>query len=166
MKNKKFRELQLDIFSIHFDNIKIKRIVNYMPAGNDVVEVLDDNNNYYFVKIERSKVTDFDAEYRNVNNLKNIGYSLVPNIVEYKTIFNIKCLVLKKINGKRLNVIINNSNKKRYLYKLGKELSYIHSIKMDNISLAKQRVINDIPNDEKYELNFNEKQKTILSNYI
>ena len=145
MKYKKFRDLQVDIFKINFKNFRVFKIINYMPAGNDVVEVITTNNKKYFLKIERSKVADFVTENKNINRLHEINYMKAPNIIEFINNDNFRCLVLEKINGKRLSEIINDKNKKFYIKKLGEELAKIHSIKLDNINIAKQRVINDIP---------------------
>lgn len=145
MKYKKFRDLQVDVFKINFKNFRVSKIINYMPAGNDVVEVLTTNDKKYFLKIERSKVADFVTENKNINRLHEINYMKAPNIIEFIDNDNFKCIVLEKINGKRLSEFINDKNKKYYIEKLGEELAKIHSIKLDNMNIAKQRVINDIP---------------------
>lgn len=150
MKYKKFRELNVDVFKINFKNFKIKEILNYMPAGNDVIEVLTTNNKNYFVKIERSKVADFLTEFENINLLKD-KYNKVPKIIEFINEDNLKCLVEEKINGKRLSEIINEKNKENYIYKLGKELAIIHKLKYNVKKTAKQRIINELPKEENYE---------------
>ena len=150
MKYKKFRNLKVDIYDIKFKKIKIKKILNFMPAGNDVIEILSEDNQNYFVKIERSEVADFNAEYNNILKLKKVNYSKVPEIVEFIDIANLKCLVLKKIEGKRLNDIVNQNNKDYYLYNLGMELAIIHSIDSKTFNTSRQRVVNDIPYDGLY----------------
>ena len=150
MKYNKFRELKVNIFDIEFENFSIKKILNYMPAGNDVLEVLTDSDETYFVKIERSKVADFEAEYRNILALKKIGYNHIPNVVQFIDNSDLKCLVLEKISGDRLSDIISDDNKQRYMLNLGRELSIIHSINSSEFKTAKQRVINDIPYDGLY----------------
>ena len=42
---KKYRELTIDLFSIQYRNIKLKKIISYPPAGNDVVEAIVDIKN-------------------------------------------------------------------------------------------------------------------------
>lgn len=44
MKYKKWRELIVDPFAIPFKSFKLIKIVNYLPAGNDVLECLVDFN--------------------------------------------------------------------------------------------------------------------------
>ena len=148
MKYKKFRELSINVFDIQFKKIIVKKVLNYMPAGNDVIEILSYDNKHYFIKKERSKVSDFKAENNNIGKVKQLGYNKVPNIIEFID-KSPKILVLEKIKGERLNDIIDN-NKDYYLTKLGKELATIHSINPNGFDLAKQRVINDIPYDGLY----------------
>ena len=152
MKYKKFRETKVNVFDIPFKTFHIKEILNYMPAGNDVLEILTEDNKNYFVKIERSKVADFEAEYKNITALKELGYSHVPNIIEFIDTADYKCLVLDKISGDRLSNIINDNNKEKYLFNLGKELANIHLITSDCFNIAKQRVINDIPFSDIYSI--------------
>ena len=42
---KKYRELTIDLFSIQYRNMKLKKIISYPPAGNDVVEAIVDIKN-------------------------------------------------------------------------------------------------------------------------
>ncbi len=150
MKYNKFRELKVNVFDIPFENFHVKEILNYMPAGNDVLEVLTEDNKNYFVKIERSKVADFEAEYKNINALKELGYSHVPNVIEFINSADYKCLVLDKISGDRLSNIITSDTKENYLLDLGKELANIHLVNPNSFNIAKQRVINDIPTEDTY----------------
>ena len=150
MKYKKFRDLKVNIFDLKFNNFVVDKIINYMPAGNDVVEIKTTENNNYFIKIERSKVADFKAEYENINKIKRLGYSKAPDIIGFIDKRDLKVLVLNKIHGKRLNEVINDQNKETYLFKLGKELATIHGLNVENFNIAKQRVINEIPYDGLY----------------
>lgn len=150
MKYKKFRDLNVNVFDIKFKKFKIDKVLNYMPAGNDVIEVLTEDKKNYFLKIERSKVADFKAEHTNIKKLEKLKYDKVPNIIEFINNNKIRCLVLEKIKGNRLNNIINDKNKNYYLYNLGKELAMIHSINPSSFNISKQRVINDTPYDGLY----------------
>ena len=150
MKYKKFRNLKVNVFDIKFKNFEIDKVLNYMPAGNDVIEILTKDNKNYFIKIERSKVADFESEYTNITKLRKMNYTKTPNIIEFINNNKMKCLVLDEIKGNRLTSLITDKNKNNYIYRLGKELAVIHSINTSNFSNAMQRVINDIPYDGLY----------------
>lgn len=163
MKYKKFREPIVDVFSVDFKNIKVKKILNYMPAGNDVLEVITNDNEEYFVKIERSKIADFKTEYINIIKIRELGYTKAPNVIEF--INNDKnILVLSKVKGSRLSEIINKKNADYYLRRFGEELAIIHKINSVGFNTAKQRVINDIPYDGLY-CKLNETAKKYI-NYL
>lgn len=152
-KYEKWRELSVDVYKIKFKNIKIKDILNYFPAGNDVIEVNTKENENFVIKIERSKMADFESEYKNINILRNKKlYNKIPNIIESGEYLTKKYIVLNKIEGNKLSEIFNQSNesKKEYLTKYGEELAVIH--KIDNIYFekAKQRIINDYPKTTNY----------------
>lgn len=151
MKYKKFRDLKIDITKVPFTKFSIKEILNYMPAGNDVIEIKTKNNQNYIIKIERSKMADFLSEFKNINYVKESKYDKLPSIVEFYNKQGIKCLVEEKVKGKRLSEIINSKNKDKYLYKMGYELAIIHNINCKcELSIAKQRVINQMPYDNLY----------------
>ena len=155
MKYKKWRELELDPFNINFKKIKIKKITGYMPAGNDVIEVLLDNNTYAYIKIERSKIACFDTEVKNISIIKNNNYySLIPDVLEFLKEKQKDILVLKKIDGKKLSEIFSKMDnkllKQKYLYKYGKELANIHNIPCGDFGIAKQRIINEKPTNDIY----------------
>ena len=151
MKYKKYRDLNIKPNQINFQNINILKVINYMPAGNDVLECTILYNNCVveaFFKIERSRMADFASEIYNLNYLNNdLDYNKIPVIYEYGNINDKYYIVLEKLNGKILSEIINNNskNKNEYLEKYGKELGIIHKINPDNFNIAKQRIINEIP---------------------
>ena len=149
MKYKKFREPIIDIFNVDFKNIKVKEILNYMPAGNDVLEVITNDNERCFVKIERSKIADFKTEYINILKIRDLGYTRTPNVIEFID-RNKNILVLNKIKGSRLSESINERNKDYYLGRFGEELAIIHKIDSSGFNTAKQRVINDVPYNNLY----------------
>lgn len=157
MKYKKFRELILNPCSINYKKIKIEKILNYMPAGNDVVECVCNINGVdknIFIKIERSKMADFESEIYNLKRLKKYNlYLKNPELVEYGFINDKRYIVLSKINGKRLSEILISDDKnkrKKYLLRYGNELAKIHNINSSYFLPAKQRIINDIPNSRDY----------------
>lgn len=157
MKYKKWRNLEIDPLEINFKNIKLKEITGYMPAGNDVIEVMLEDGQYAYIKIERSKVACFKTEVNNINIIKTNGYyNLVPDILEYQNIDNKDIIVLKKIEGKKLSEVFSKirkqEQKNKYLYKYGQELAKIHSIPCDKFDIAKQRPINEKPDIKEYDL--------------
>lgn len=158
MKYKKWRELIVDPFAIPFKRFKLIKIVNYLPAGNDVLECLVDFNGKdkrVFLKIERSKMADFQAEMFHLNLIYKLGYyNKISQVLEFGNFQDKDYLVLAKISGLRLSEILkkekNYPKKKEYLMKYGRELAVIHKIPVDNFKEAKQRIINDIPKKEVY----------------
>lgn len=165
---KKWRELDLEPSKIKYINIKFKKAISYPPAGNDVVESLCEINGKtenVFIKIERSKISDFIAETNNLNYLRTNDYYLkIPKVYETGKYNNKEYIVLSKIEGKRLSEIINNTtDRSKLLYEYGKELAIIHKIPINDLNIAKQRVINEYPNEKTYSNLKNEKE---LSKYI
>ena len=151
MKYKKWRDLTINLSDIPFKKIKLLKELNYPPAGNDVVECLVDingNKEYVFIKYERSKVSDFYTEYKNLNII-NKYLKETPKVIEYGIYNDKKYIVLEKKNGKRLSDIFKlKVDKEKYLYTYGNMLSKIHNIKGE-FNKALQRPINDYPNGYK-----------------
>ena len=152
----KWRELNIEPSEIEYKNIKIERIISYPPAGNDVVECIarvNEKNENVFIKIERSKVCDFESEVKHLNYLRdNNYYAKLPIVYENGSFKGKKYIVLSKIEGERLYNILSKSkkNKKELLYKYGKELAIIHKIPCQTLNVAKQRIINELPNANIY----------------
>lgn len=137
----KWRDSKIDIMNIDF---KIDKIISYPPAGNEVYEILSDDKSY-FIKVERSKMADFESEYRNIKILK-MYYNKIPNIVKYGEIDNSKFLILSKIEGERLSdLILENKVSSKDIYeKYGRELGILHKVPIKEFSKAKERSINKI----------------------
>lgn len=156
----KWRELKTDPSIIQFKFGKLNKILSYLPAGNDVLECEFEINNELielFLKIERSKVVDFETEVKNLNILKDKKYyEKIPTIIEDGYIENKKYIVLEKKEGNRLSEIletkITEAEKSEYLIKYGKELATIHKINQNDFSYAKLRVINEMPTTETSEI--------------
>ena len=149
MKYKKWRELSVDFKKIPFKTFNIINIVNYPPAGNDVIECTISLKNDIvnaFIKYERSKVSDFKTECVNLNKLANI-FDFFPSVIEYDIYEGRQYIVLEKKEGSRLSEIFKRSikYKSEYLFEYGKTLAKIHDIKNMNFGKALQRPINDIP---------------------
>lgn len=157
-KYKKWRDLEINPKDINTKLGKITKIINYYPAGNDVIECVIENNNEkrnVVLKIERSRVSDFVQEKENINMLqKNKYYEKVPKVLDLVKHKNKNCLFLEKRTGNKLSEIFkkDNSKKEEYLYKYGKELAIIHKIPKDLFKNSYQRDINSIVKTEIKEL--------------
>lgn len=149
---KKYRELTIDLFSIQYKNIKLKKIISYPPAGNDVVEAIADIKNKeenIYIKFERSKMANFETEYNHLKLLRDI--SLFPKVIEFGSINDKNYIILEKIEGDRLSDIFkqDKKDKETYLKEYGKTLSQIHNIKNRGFDKAFQRPINEVPKNYK-----------------
>lgn len=157
-KYKKWRDLEINPKEINTKLGRITKIINYYPAGNDVIECVIENNNEkrnVVLKIERSRVSDFVQEKENINILqKNQYYEKVPKVLDLVKHKNKNCLFLEKRTGNKLSEIFkkDNSKKEEYLYKYGKELAIIHKIPKDLFKNSYQRDINSIVKTEIKEL--------------
>lgn len=154
VKYRKWRELSIEPSNIKFKHIKLISIVSYPPAQNDVVESIVEMGNKQtkvFIKFERSMMSEISTENKHLNILKKERYyQKIPNVLEFGNVKNKNYIVLEKLEGRRLSDILKseNVNKEKYLIKYGKELAIIHQIPNDCFNNAKQRVVNDIPNEE------------------
>lgn len=166
----KWRELSQDPLSINFKELKIKEIISYPAAGNDVIEcicLINNEERNVFIKIERSKFAAFEKEIRHTNILRNNKlYNKIPNLIEDGLINDKRFIVLDKVNGLKLPTIFKDEevNKKEYLIKYGYELSLIHQLPNKLFSEATQRKINDYPKEINYPDIPNELKETI--NYL
>ena len=105
-KYKKWRDLEINPKDINTTLGKVTKIINYYPAGNDVIECVIENNNEkrnVVLKIERSRVSDFIQEKENINILlKNKYYEKVPKVLDLVKHQNKNCLFLEKRKGNKL----------------------------------------------------------------
>ena len=149
---KKYRELTIDLFSIQYKNIKLKKIISYPPAGNDVVEAIADIKNKeenVYIKFERSKMANFETEYKHLKLLDDIN--IFPKVIEFGSINGKNYIILEKIEGDRLSDIFKQDKKDKniYLKEYGKTLSQIHNIQNRGFDKAFQRPINEVPKNYK-----------------
>lgn len=157
---KKYRELTIDLFSIQYKNIKLKKIISYPPAGNDVVEAIADIKNKeenVYIKFERSKMANFETEYKHLKLLDDIN--IFPKVIEFGSINGKNYIILEKIEGDRLSDIFkqDRKDKETYLKEYGKTLSQIHNIQNRGFDKAFQRPINEVPKNYKNSDEFSEK---------
>ena len=157
---KKYRELTIDLFSIQYKNIKLKKIISYPPAGNDVVEAIADIKNKeenVYIKFERSKMANFETEYKHLKLLDDIN--IFPKVIEFGSVNGKNYIILEKIEGDRLSDIFkqDKKDKETYLKEYGKTLSQIHNIQNREFDKAFQRPINETPKNYKNSDEFSEK---------
>lgn len=157
---KKYRELTIDLFSIQYKNIKLKKIISYPPAGNDVVEAIADIKNKeenVYIKFERSKMANFETEYKHLKLLDDIN--IFPKVIEFGSVNGKNYIILEKIEGDRLSDIFKQDKKDKniYLKEYGKTLSQIHNIQNREFDKAFQRPINETPKNYKNSDEFSEK---------
>lgn len=149
---KKYRELTIDLFSIQYRNIKLKKIISYPPAGNDVVEAIayiKNKEENVYIKFERSKMANFETEYKHLKLLSDIN--IFPKVIEFGSVNDKKYIILEKIEGNRLSDIFkqDRKDKETYLKEYGKTLSQIHNIQNRGFDKAFQRPINEVPKNYK-----------------
>lgn len=147
---KKWRELCINPFAIPYKSIILVKIFSYPPAGNDVIEcdcITKSKLKRVFMKIERSKMADFEIEFKHLKILQNERYyNKAPNVYEYGIFNGRKYLILEKKSGERLsNIFSHTSRKYNYLFNYGMELAKIHDIPVNRFFNAKIRKINDYP---------------------
>lgn len=150
---------------------KILKQISFPHCGNDVIEcesLINNQKTNVFIKIERSTHAAFEVETKHLNILfENNYYQKIPQVIEYGTINDKNYLVLEKIQGYRLSEIftenISKDLKQQYLINYGSELAIIHQISSDMFAAAKQRSINDLPKEEKYQ---NDSNIIIYINYL
>ncbi len=155
----KWRELKTNPDDISFKKIKIIKQISFPPCGNDVVEcecLVNNQKTNVFIKIERSTKAAFDIEEKHLNLLlEKDYYAKIPQVIETGKIKDKNYLVLEKVEGYRLSDIfsenIKEETKNQYLINYGKELAKIHQIPYELFTEARQRSINDIPQEEKYQ---------------
>lgn len=172
MKYKQWRELSINPYKIPFKTFKLIKVINYFPAGNDVLECLcnfNEKNKKVIIKIERSKMADLDSEFCNLNILQQKNYyNKIPKVLEFGTYEGKRYLVISKINGLRLSEILPKqpNKKKSYLLNYGNTLGMLHKIPSKEFNEAKQRPINNIPTEAIYQTfdNFIKKYINYLEN--
>lgn len=133
-------------------NIKLKKIISYPPAGNDVVEAIAGIKNKeenVYIKFEKSKMANFETEYKHLKLLSDIN--IFPKVIEFGSVNDKKYIILEKIEGNRLSDIFkqDRKDKETYLKEYGKTLSQIHNIQNREFDKAFQRPINEVPKNYK-----------------
>src|SRR5690554_3364007 len=126
----KWRET-IDPFSIKFDNFKLKEILGYPHAGNDVFYVKGfDNNNQEklgFLKVERQITADIKRE---IFIIQKFSLPIMPKIIDY-SLETPSFILTEEIDGERLSYLIGdnkNFESKKYMSTYGQLLAKIHSL--------------------------------------
>ena len=140
----KWRET-IDPFKLKYNNFKLREILGYPHAGNDVFYVKGIYNNkeiYAFLKVNRQKGADVKNE---IEVLKKIKLENTPLIIDYDQEMTYRVSIA--LNGERLSTILgDNSNLESldYLEKYGRKLGEIHLITGD-FEIVKDRRFFHIP---------------------
>lgn len=145
MHPEKWRET-IELSSLYFKNFKIKNIIGYPHAGNDIfhVEGLHDNNICKaYIKVERQKGADILNEVEIINKLP---FEFKPHIIEFSD-SNPRYIITKEILGERLSTILgsnDNLESLNYMKKYGAMLAKFHHLKI-SCNDVKHRSFFDIP---------------------
>lgn len=131
----KWRET-MDPFSLNFNNFKLKQVLGYPHAGNDVFYVSgigkEGEELKAFLKVERQKNADIERE---VSIIKELDFSILPTIIDYS--FDApKYVLTKEAEGERLSYILgNNENMEslKYMETYGELMAKIHNIQIESI---------------------------------
>lgn len=130
MYNQKWRET-IDPFSLPFKRFKLKEVLGYPAAGNDVFFVkgiADGIECEAFIKSARQEGADIRREIAVIGKLKPILKSVIPNILDSGENFS----VTAKMDGDRLSTIVGANEalqSMEYLADYGHTLAKLHSIK-------------------------------------
>ncbi len=141
----KFRET-IDPYSLSFPHFKLKSILGYPPAGNDVFYVNGDfmgKNINAFLKVERQNGADIENE---LSTLAALKFDKKPQVLEF-SFDEPKYILTLEAEGERLSQIVGNNENMQsleYMEEYGETLAYIHSLKID-AQEVKHRKFFDIP---------------------
>lgn len=148
----KWRET-IDPFKLKYNYFKLREILGYPHAGNDVFYVKGIYNNkeiYAFLKVNRQKGADVKNE---IEVLKKIQLENTPQIIDYDQEMTYRVSIA--LIGERLSTILgDNSNLESldYLEKYGRKLGEIHLIAGD-FEIVKDRRFFHIPPKTYFEEN-------------
>ena len=125
----KWRET-IDPFSLKFTNFKLKEILGYPYAGNDVFYargVYNCKEIKVFIKVNRQQGADVKNE---IDILNRIKLENIPIVIDNDDEMTYRVTIA--LSGERLNTILLDKNKFEifdYLEKYGKKLGEIHKVK-------------------------------------
>ncbi len=141
----KWRE-GIEPFSLPLRNVKIKEVVGYPHAANQVFYVIGEEAGkagYYYLKYAHHA----DANLKNeVVVMQKLQSPLTPRIVEYDTA-SYRYEVTAQIEGRRLSVILaeaGTENGLEYMFEYGRTLANLHDTSGD-FPDAPHRRFHDIP---------------------
>lgn len=132
----------VDPFLIKYNNFKLKEVLGYPHARNDVFYCKGINSNneiLCFLKYGSRPDSDINNE---IIALKTLNFSFIPKIVDFADNY----IITKEIIGERLSYILQTTsdNSIEYMFNYGKTLSKIHSANLE-FSKMKHRKFFDLP---------------------
>lgn len=136
----KWRET-IDPYTIPFKSFKLKEVLGYPPAGNDVFYVRGVYNNeevYAFIKVARQKSADIKNEVKVVSK---INIDKKPVIIDYGDNYNV---TLAMAGDKLPSLLEHELDSMDYLYEYGSTLAQLHMIEGD-FEEVKTRSFHQIP---------------------
>lgn len=147
----KWRETA-DPFDLPLTKYKIKTVLGYPHAGNDVFHMIGEYNTLEteaYLKIARQTGADIENE---VKTIQALNCPLVPEILEYDP-FTYRYVVTRALPGDRLSAIVGNNENQQslpYLSAYGKMLAILHCTKGDFPSVKDRRFFH-VPSKEHLE---------------
>ncbi|HHY08953.1 MAG TPA: aminoglycoside phosphotransferase family protein [Firmicutes bacterium] len=131
----KWRET-MDPFTLRFNDFKLKEILGYPHAGNDVFHVLVKDKSgallRAFLKVARQKTADTARE---VTVIKRLQFPFLLKILDY-SLEPPRYLLTKEAKGERLSTLVGENSDLAplsYMEAYGELLAKIHSVKMASL---------------------------------
>ena len=137
----------IDPFSLNFKKFKLKEVLGYPHARNDVF-YCEGEYNGQLIKCFVKYASKPDSNIKNeIKTLKLLDFDFLPQIIDCDECGQV--LVTKEIEGERLSYILETTNKnsRDFMFEYGATLAKIHSVKQD-FPKVQHRKFFDIPSLE------------------
>ncbi len=129
----RFRKLVLEPERIPFARIRFKRILDYYPAGNDVMLCLDESGRRFVLKLARHSDADFGNHARIAGALPELGMTRIQEVIEHGILGGVEYLALSHACGYRISQEPEryDRDRKKHCARFGANLANIHGIELD-----------------------------------
>lgn len=135
--SEKWRETTIDPLKTEFPcGIKIKKILGYPHAANDVFSVIVEKNGEVkdaILKYERHSDANLSKEVKIINQLEKTDFML-PKLISHGKLGDKVYIVTEYVDGERISQLISNlvdeevtRESLKYMKKFGRNLGRIHS---------------------------------------
>ena len=143
-------------FDIKFKNFKIKEILGYPHAQNDVFYVRgihDGKEVFAFVKYASKMSSNIKRE---IETIEKLDFDFLPRILDFDK--DGKFIITREAVGERLSYILKNSvsTSNDFMFEYGRTLAQIHGVKSEFDSMVHRKFF-DIPTKEylrEYDIEF------------